>query len=506
MSAQIEITSLTGLLPAQVFVSDVYGNNLTLLGTLTSIPQTFVLPIIFNFAPAVIVKIIDSNNCEEFQIKECISEFPTPTPTPSVTPTSSLTQTPTTTPTPTITETPTETPTNTPTPTITETSTETPTPTITETPSSTPTSTPAASPSETPTNTPTPTITETPTETPTPTITETPTNTPTPGISPSETPTNTPTPTITETPTETPTPTITETPTNTPTPTITETPTNTPTPTITETPTSTPIPSLTPTSTVTPSVTSTPTSTPSYDYYDAQNCCEPFDSIVVGLISGTVISVNGGVFYNGNAYLIVGPAIAPAAVLSSTTVSEICDQIVCPSPTPSITPTQTRTPTPTPIVECYCFVLFTANGEGGTVPYTDCNGVPQTATLTPNIAQQICSQTTPTPQFGIVITNKGLCTLGVCPTSTCECVNAIAPSSDFPTVYIAGSPCGSEGTVTSIAIQTGTTTKLCLELGYSPGANPAYQDPALTIPVPSGYSVTLNFVSSGCFNSGDCEL
>jgi len=72
MSAQIEITSLTGLLPAQVFVSDVYGNNLTLLGTLPPLPQTFVLPIIFNFAPAVIVKIIDSNNCEEFQIKECI--------------------------------------------------------------------------------------------------------------------------------------------------------------------------------------------------------------------------------------------------------------------------------------------------------------------------------------------------------------------------------------------------------------------------------------------------
>ena len=526
MPSQIQITSFTGGLPAQVFVSDVYGNNNTFVGSIVSaIPPTiyFTLPSLFDFAPAVKITIIDSNGCEEFTIDECLTIFPSPTPTPTTTPTltptstvtetptntptptitetptntptptSSLTPTPTTTPTPTITETPTETPTNTPTPTITETSTETPTPTITETPSSTPTSTPVASPSETPTNTPTPTITETPTETPTPTITETPTNTPTPGISPSETPTNTPTPTITETPTETPTPTITE------------TPTNTPTPTINETPTSTPIPSLTPTSTVTPSVTSTPTSTPSYDYYDAQNCCEPFDSIVVGLISGSITGGTDGVFYNGNAYLIVGPAIAPAAVLSSTTVSEICDQIVCPSPTPSITPTQTRTPTPTPIVECECFVLFTTNGEGGTVPYNDCNGVPQTVILTANIAQQICSQTTPAPQFGIVITSKGPCTLGVC-TSTCDCVNAIAPFSDFPTVYIAGSPCGSEGTVTSIAIQTGTTTKLCLELGYSPGANPAYQDPALTIPVPSGYSVTLNFVSSGCFNSGDCEL
>jgi hypothetical protein len=179
---------------------------------------------------------------------------------------------------------------------------------------------------------------------------------------------------------------------------------------------------------------------------------------------------------------------------------------VCPSPTPTITPTQTRTPTPTPIVECECFVLFTTNGEGATVPYTDCNGVPQTATLTANIAQQICSQTTPAPQFGLIITPKGICTLGVC-ISTCECVDVIAPLSDFATVYIGGSPCGSEGTVTSIAIQTNTTNNLCLEpTSYTPGANPAYQDPALTILVLGGYTVTVNTISTGCFNSGDCEL
>lgn len=71
MSAQIEITSLTGTLPADVYVSDVYGNNLSLVGVLSSIPQTFVLPVIFNFAPAVIVKIIDADGCEEFQVKEC---------------------------------------------------------------------------------------------------------------------------------------------------------------------------------------------------------------------------------------------------------------------------------------------------------------------------------------------------------------------------------------------------------------------------------------------------
>jgi len=160
MSAQIQITSLTGLLPADVFVSDVYGNNLSLLGSLTSIPQTFVLPIIFNFAPAVIVKIIDSNFCEEFQIKECISQFPTPTsvtptPTPSITPTITLTPsiTPTITLTPTVSETPTNTPTNT------ETTTPSPTFGLTSTP--TPSITPTATPGST-TPTPTPSFTPTP--------------------------------------------------------------------------------------------------------------------------------------------------------------------------------------------------------------------------------------------------------------------------------------------------------------------------------------------------------
>ena len=85
----------------------------------------------------------------------------------------------------------------TPTPTITQTSTNTPTPTqtVTETPTNTPT----------PTNTLTPTVTETPTNTPT--VTETPTNTPTVTVTPSVTSSNTPTPSITASQTVTPTPT-----------------------------------------------------------------------------------------------------------------------------------------------------------------------------------------------------------------------------------------------------------------------------------------------------------
>lgn len=133
-------------------------------------------------------------------IVEC--NFPTPTPTASVTPT--------------ITVTPTLTPTTTVTPTITptETRTPTPTPTITTTISITPTETPSGGSTLTPT--PTPTYTRTPTPTPTPTITLTVTPTLTATITPTLTATPTPTPepesTLTPTPTITPTLSVTPSP------------------------------------------------------------------------------------------------------------------------------------------------------------------------------------------------------------------------------------------------------------------------------------------------------
>jgi hypothetical protein len=81
MPSQIQITSFTGGLPAQVFVSDVYGNNTILVGTLTSpliLPLIINLPTpsIFDFAPAVKITIIDSYGCEEFTIDECVTTFP----------------------------------------------------------------------------------------------------------------------------------------------------------------------------------------------------------------------------------------------------------------------------------------------------------------------------------------------------------------------------------------------------------------------------------------------
>jgi hypothetical protein len=80
------------------------------------------------------------------QVMNVLKVDPTPTPTPSVTPTSTVTPTPSITPTSTVTPTPSVTPTLTPTQTI------TPTPSIT--PTITPTST--LTPTVTPTNTPTP--------------------------------------------------------------------------------------------------------------------------------------------------------------------------------------------------------------------------------------------------------------------------------------------------------------------------------------------------------------
>jgi hypothetical protein len=124
LASYIQITSVTGTSPYNVYVCDVFGENCNLVGTIPgSVPPVvaFFIPTIFDYAPAVMVKVIDSNNCETFHIETCVS----PTgPTPS---------TPTPTPTPTSTPTPTPTPTSvgpTPTPTVTRTPTPTPTPTI----------------------------------------------------------------------------------------------------------------------------------------------------------------------------------------------------------------------------------------------------------------------------------------------------------------------------------------------------------------------------------------
>lgn len=134
----IELTSISGTPPYDIYICDITGFNCEFLsGITTSVPPSIILEVNNSFAnsPAVTIKIVDSTGCEINEIYYCVD--PTPTKTPTQTPTQ--------------TKTPTKTPTQTRTPTQTSTQTQTPTQTSTETPTQTPT------PTETPTQTPTPT-------------------------------------------------------------------------------------------------------------------------------------------------------------------------------------------------------------------------------------------------------------------------------------------------------------------------------------------------------------
>lgn len=126
MSQLIEISSITGTSPYDVYVCDVYGSNCMFLSAVTvNVPPPIylTLPTYFDYAPVIMIKIIDANSCEYFEIIQC-TQIPTPTPTPTPSPSPTATQTPTPTPT----ETPGPTSTQTPTPTPTPTQTPTPTP------------------------------------------------------------------------------------------------------------------------------------------------------------------------------------------------------------------------------------------------------------------------------------------------------------------------------------------------------------------------------------------
>ena len=73
---QIRIEAVSGAVPISVYVADVYGNNQSLLGTITNtgvIPpaERFYPPSLFNTAPAVMVIMVDNDGCEKFQILDC---------------------------------------------------------------------------------------------------------------------------------------------------------------------------------------------------------------------------------------------------------------------------------------------------------------------------------------------------------------------------------------------------------------------------------------------------
>lgn len=75
---QIRITEISGgTFPVSVFISDVYGNNETLLGTISSGPvppvveYNTVVPPIFSTAPEIMLRLVDGNDCEVIKLLTC---------------------------------------------------------------------------------------------------------------------------------------------------------------------------------------------------------------------------------------------------------------------------------------------------------------------------------------------------------------------------------------------------------------------------------------------------
>ena len=78
---QIRLTEISGstAYPINVYIADVYGNNQTLIGTITSaVPPTetynsgdTTIPAIFNTAPQIMLLLTDANGCQVFKILDC---------------------------------------------------------------------------------------------------------------------------------------------------------------------------------------------------------------------------------------------------------------------------------------------------------------------------------------------------------------------------------------------------------------------------------------------------
>lgn len=75
---QVRIEAIdNGNYPVSVFISDIYGNNSVQLGTINPgpvPPQVFYnesIPIIFQDAPQIMLKLVDNEGCEKFRILDC---------------------------------------------------------------------------------------------------------------------------------------------------------------------------------------------------------------------------------------------------------------------------------------------------------------------------------------------------------------------------------------------------------------------------------------------------
>lgn len=83
----IEITSFTGTTPFSVTICDMTLTYCYVVATgVSSVPITVNVPMPLTGAPQLIVKLVDANNCEYFQLYKCITPTPTPTLTPTPTP------------------------------------------------------------------------------------------------------------------------------------------------------------------------------------------------------------------------------------------------------------------------------------------------------------------------------------------------------------------------------------------------------------------------------------
>lgn len=78
MSNQVVVTEISGgTPPINVFISDIYGNYETFLGTInTAVPPNIeyntVIPPIFQTAPEILLKMVDANNCQVFKVLTCV--------------------------------------------------------------------------------------------------------------------------------------------------------------------------------------------------------------------------------------------------------------------------------------------------------------------------------------------------------------------------------------------------------------------------------------------------
>jgi hypothetical protein len=75
MASKITLSSVNGATaPYTLYVCDSNGNNCSVMATSPlSLPQDYTLSSFFDGAPSVMLKIIDSNNCEYFEILPCQS-------------------------------------------------------------------------------------------------------------------------------------------------------------------------------------------------------------------------------------------------------------------------------------------------------------------------------------------------------------------------------------------------------------------------------------------------